>query len=364
VGALALAAGALAAGAQGGSFGRVALAPDFVLDGSGTNVDSLAFWEAPDPEDTLLFVTSKGNQRVEVWRFPFVGNELPALVHPSFGSGTRVNGVAVDQDSDLLYVSVSSPASTVSVFSLPELDFVDEFIEGAVNLHAEPNLALLHRPGAAWLYVSSRNVVYVHDAASGAALASFRPIAGLETMAADDLDQVIYIPDENDRTGVYAYEPLGAPHERNGTNRFGAGLFEADAEGILVYRCLAGGGDDDGLGWIVVADQRPDHTDFEFFDRRTWQHLGTLELTGVTNTDGIASTQRALPGLPGGLFAAIDDDATTVGVGWHRILAATGLACPFPPAVPALSPGPRALLAGVLAAAGLAALGSRGAAAA
>jgi hypothetical protein len=52
-----------------------------------------------------------------------------------------------------------------------------------------------------------------------------------------------------------------------------------------------------------------------------------LVLDGVANTDGIGSTQRALPGFPLGLFAAIDDDTSTVGIGWHRILAATGLGC-------------------------------------
>ena len=327
-------------------FGTVTLTPDFELNGVGTNMDSIAFFEAPNPADTLLFVTAKGNQRVEVWRFPFLANQQPALVHASFGvDPTHVNGVLVDPATDRLYVSVGAPESTVSVFSLPGLAFLGEFINGALNLKTEPNLALLHRPdGARWLYVSADTVVYVRDAQTGAAIGQWNPSTGLETMVADDPAQVIYIPDETGRTGVYAYEPLGAPHLQAGTNHFGAGVFDADAEGIVLYHCPAHGPGDDGSGLLVVADQRVDFTQFEFFDRRTWAHLGALVLTGVSNTDGIGSTQRPLAGWPDGLFAAIDNNATTALIGWDRILAATGLACPVP-AAPALAPASRGLLA-------------------
>jgi hypothetical protein len=328
--AAALAAGGTACADPSGSF-TITLAPDFELDGSGINVDSIAFFEAPDPEQTLLFVTAKGNQRVEVWRFPFAGNEQAPLAHPSFGSGTQVNGIAVDPAARRLYVAVSAPASTVAVFSLPELGFLGEILAGASDLGSEPNLALLARPdGARWLYVSADDEVHVRDAQGGAALGRFAPAAGLETMAADDRDQVLYVPDENGGTGVGVYGPLGAPHARDGASRFGAGVFDADAEGIVLYRCSADPAGDDGSGFLVVADQRADHTEFEFFDRRSWRHLGALVLVGVANTDGVASTQRALPGWPRGLFAAIDDDSTTAVIGWHRILDAAGLACPEP----------------------------------
>ena len=72
----------------------------------------------------------------------------------------------------------------------------------------------------------------------------------------------------------------------------------------------------------MVSDQRSDQTDFEVFDRKSWEHLGTLRLDGVDTTDGIASTQKPLPGYPKGLFVAIDSDRSTVGIGWDRILEA------------------------------------------
>lgn len=342
---IALALAALAAGCSGDrqTFGRVTLAPDFVLDGAGTNVDSIAFWEAPDPRDTLLFVTAKGNQRVEVWRFPFAGRELEPLTHPSFGSGTHVNGIAVDPARDRLYVAVSRPASTIVVFRLPERQFAGELDPGIGDLGAEPNLALLHGPdGTSRLYVSADDRVGVLDPATGAIAGRFEPSAGLETIAADDREQVLYIPDENGGTGVYAYDPSGAPHAKGATHRLGAGVFDADAEGIVLYRCLDEAGGDDGRGFLVVADQRADETEFEIFDRRSWRHLGAVVLAGVSNTDGIGSTQQAFPRWPLGLFAAIDDDTRTVGIGWHRILEATGLSCTGPPLARGVERRPRA----------------------
>jgi myo-inositol-hexaphosphate 3-phosphohydrolase len=315
-------------------FGVVQVSAAFELDGAGKNVDSIAFWEAPDSTNTLMFVTAKDNSRVEVWRYPFVGNEQAALTHSTFAS-SNVNGVYVDQETDELYVTISSPANTTSVFALPSLAHRRSFAKPGADLGAEPNCGLLTRTdGKRLFYVSADKIVYVHDATTGDYLRQFRPKRGLETIVADDYAQILYIPDENKRTGVYAYDWEGRPHERHGASAFGAGTFDADAEGIVIYTCPAHGGVDVGCGFIVVSDQRPEATDFEFYDRQTWIHLGTLQILGVSNTDGTASTQQALPDYPMGLFAAINDDATTVGVGWHSIKSATGLSCPDEPTPP------------------------------
>jgi hypothetical protein len=242
-----------------------------------------------------------------------------------------VNGIAVDQELRRLYLAVSAPVSTVAVFSLPELAFQGELVKGALDLGSEPNLAILRRPdGARWLYVTADTSVSIYDAHSGAAIGRWNPGVGVETLVADDREQVLYVPDENGGSGVYAFEPLGAPRRRGGPPHFGAEVFDEDAEGIVLYRCPPDASSDDGAGFLVVADQRGSQTEFEFFERRSGRHLGALRLAGVANTDGIASTQRALPGWPLGVFAAIDDDTTAAVIGWHRILEATGLACPGP----------------------------------
>lgn len=310
-------------------FGLVTLEPELRLSGSGITVDSLAFWEAPVAEDTLLLVTAKGNQRVEVWRWPFQGAEQPALQHPSFVAGSQVNGIVVDQDQGRVYVSVSRPSSTVAVFALPGLAPLGTLVDGQVDLRIEPNLGLLTLPdGSKRLYVSADDRVYAFDPAVGAAKGGFRTEHAMETVLADDVDQVLYIPDETSRRGVFAYHPDGTPYERGGVASFGGGgIFEADAEGIALHPCLGPDGRDDGRGLLIVSDQKNDATDFEIFDRRSWAHLGRLQLNGVRRTDGIASTERPLPGHPAGFFAAANDDIEVALVGWDRIQEATGLRC-------------------------------------
>ena len=123
------------------NFGSITLDPIFELNGSGSDIDSLAFWEAPDPADTLLLVTAKNNRLIEVWPFPFTDESEP--ITDPFGEGD-VNGVVVDQESDLLFVSQAQPSSQFYTFSLPDLTLRSRF--GEVELDLEPNLDLLELP--------------------------------------------------------------------------------------------------------------------------------------------------------------------------------------------------------------------------
>ena len=99
------------------------LPPDFLLNGVGQNVDTIAFWEADSPSESLILVSAKHNSLVEVWPFPFhSSNQAQPIRHASFAGG-QVNGVIVGQSLDLLYVSVGEDASTAGVFSLPDGGF-------------------------------------------------------------------------------------------------------------------------------------------------------------------------------------------------------------------------------------------------
>ncbi len=313
-------------------FGRVTVKTRFNVAGTGQNVDTIAFWEARTPSRSLMFVTSKNASLVEVWRYPFNSDaaEMTALTHScleaSADSGT--NGVVVDQQSDLLYVA-SRLSANVCVFSLPDLAHVRTITAGA-TYGGEPNLALLRLPsGAKRLYVSDDSKVYVHNPTTQKLLGQFTPAKGLETMWGDIYHQVLYIPDENGRTGVYAYTPDGRTYRRQGKNILGnSTIFSSDAEGVLEYTCPASGRGDNGAGLIVVSDQIDSPTagnDYEVFDRKTWRHLGKIKLrvprgTGyVYNTDGIGATQQASRQYPGGLFTAVQNDSSVVGVGWKKI---------------------------------------------
>ncbi len=293
---------------------------EFDVNGDGSNVDSISFWEAPDPMGSLMFVTSKGNASIEVYRYPFT-TQLKTIECESAS-----NGVWVDQVRDILYFTERG-GSNVCAYDLPGLEDNSplSFTTAATGDDSEPNLTMLHLPdGQSRIYVSYNDHVYYHDAGTGNPLGEFTPSEGLETMYGDDFYQVIYIPDENGRSGVYIYDHDGNP----AGPKFGdSSIFESDAEGIWVYKCQTNGSSDTGEGLIVVADQKDDLTDFEVFDRKTKDHLGMINISGVSNTDGIAIIQQASPAYPLGLLAVIDDDTSTVGVGWDTILAKTGLSC-------------------------------------
>jgi myo-inositol-hexaphosphate 3-phosphohydrolase len=328
-------ASALPSGAGFHPFGSVTVASQFNVNGAGKNVDTIAFWEGPTAVESLMFVTSKNVSLVEVWRYPFnaPSTEATALTHSCLqaGADSATNGVVVDQEADLLYVA-SNFSPNVCVFSLPDLAYRSTITSG-VTYGLEPNLTLMELPdGSERLYVSNNRVVFVHDATTGQKLSQCTPTKGLETMWGDNPHQVLYIPDENGRTGIYAYRPDGTAYTRNGTNILGGStIIDSDAEGILEYTCPASATSDSGEGLIVVSDQIDSTTlgnDYEVFDRRTWAHLGKIKLTVpggtgfVYNTDGIGTTQQPSAAYPRGLFTAIQDDTSVVGVGWGSIFEA------------------------------------------
>jgi hypothetical protein len=320
-------------------FGRVTVSTARAVDGPGTNIDSIAFWRAPRPAGSLMFVTSKGAPLVEVWRHPYgPAAARPPLTDPCLGGagGRGTNGVAVDQRSDRLYVS-SGGSRRVCVFSLPRLTRV-RTITSRATYGTEPNLTLLglaHR--ATRLYVSDDDIVYVRNASTGRKLTQFEPPTMVEAMWGDSFRRVLYVPDEDGTSGVHAYHAGGAPYRHHGRSRFGGSFFQGDAEGVLEYACRGTGRRDDGTGLLVVSDQLGPGNDYEVFDRSTWAHLGTIQLRRpggsgrVALTDGIGSIQQASARYPKGYFAAVDDNSRVVGVGWRQVFKAisTHIGRPF-----------------------------------
>ena len=317
-------------------FERIEISPNQTLNGEGRDIDTIAFWIAPDPLDSLMFVTAKRNDIVEIWRYPFdEDSEIGDLNSDNSNGclgGDRVNGALVNQETNLLYIAVSAPDNNICIFRIDssDIDFVEQ-IDVNHDLGSEPNLALLHhRDGQTYIYLSADDTIYIYDADNMDEIGEFDnfDVDEIEVVFGDDFYQHIYVPDENDHTGVYVYAILNAGMiESDYSGLFGADdIFDEDAEGVTIYRCLSEG-QDNGTGWIVVADQREELTDFEFFDREHFTHLGTLNIEDVANTDGIASAQIAWPDYELGVFAAINDDHQVIILSWERILEATGLRC-------------------------------------
>lgn len=306
-------------------FGSVSFSADqnaFTVDGAGVNVDTIAFWDAPDPTQSLMFVTSKNVSLVEVWQYPYQSsNGLADIADSCLDSNT--NGVFVDQETDELYV-VTTNTGKVCVYNLPDMTLAREFDTQATS--PEPNLALLKLPsGEKRLYVTSDTTVYVFDAVTGTELSISpfaAPASSIETAYADNYYQEIYIPSEQGDDGIHIASPDGVTDGIFGD----ASLFAADAEGIWLYTCPKSGVGDDGTGLIFATDQAVP-TEIEVFDRVEKTHLGTFTLAGVSNTDGIALTQQSSPQYPEGVFAAINDDSQAVGIGMDILMQGMGLSC-------------------------------------
>jgi len=69
----------------------------------------------------------------------------------------------------------------------------------------------------------------------------------------------------------------------------------------------------------VVTDQLYSQSEFEFFDRATWTHYGTMKIDDVDNSAGVASFPFPVPGFPMGIFATTNDDNSVVLVSWEKI---------------------------------------------
>lgn len=305
------------------NFGTIQLAPAATLNGSGNNVDSHDWWEHPtDPDSSLLFITGKNNSTIEIWSN-----------RNSFASelGTKstlvpVNGVAVDERADTAYFGMSSSGgggtTRIDVYAIhensPYLTWVRTMGDAIIGA-GECNLDVFHHNnGETWIFVSDDFNVYGIGLDGTLKVTIDPPTHRIETLVVDSTYQVIYIPDESggavSTDGVYAYNPDGTEYQINGTNRFGQGYFTVDEEGITIYELS------DTTGYIIVADQRNPVTDFQFFDRVTWAHLGTFQMTGVNWTDGISVTRAAMTGYADGIFAALDDDVNVSILGWTEIL--------------------------------------------
>jgi len=319
------------------SFGSVLVTPDFNVSGSGTNYDSIAFYEDQDPTQSLMFVTAKDDRLVEVWQYPFNSAQTD-LTHTCINS--RTNGVVVDQEADLLYVSLIGNGR-VCVFNLPSLT-LDMIINSSGNAN-EPGIGLLKLANnQKRLYISDGggtgggDRVLILDATTGSQIGQFSTIQGLEVIAGDSFNQVIYMPVEISSIGVNVYDPDG-----RGLGNFGE-VFDSDEEGIALYTCPEDGLSDNGEGLIIVVDQKQlQTTDFGVIDRKTKEYLGLIQISGVTDTDGIASTQQSSAQFPKGILAAINSNSATAGVGWDRIFSSIGpdFGCPggiiTPPPPPA-----------------------------
>ena len=316
-----------------------------------SNVDSVAVWVAPDGQPSLLFVTQKDGDRIEIWNAstgarhlprPFLGNMTESSLPGDFD---RPNGVWVVPHvrhaagfTDILLVT-DQENLRVQVFRLPELDFFGVF--GQDQVGKGYGIAPYHDGTDFFVFITDnippsgfpgkikKYRLRPDGSGIGADLlfgvgssGGTPPLPNVESVLADlPHDRLHVCGDEGGRQnfifrldGSYTGVSYGDPQ------------FEFNQEGINLYD--TGGGD----GFLLVSDQHTDGTpnEFEVFDRRTIAHIGrfTSPPNGAIvteNTDGAYLEQRPLAGLPNGAFYAVNDDRNAHAYDWTDIAEAMDL---------------------------------------
>lgn len=287
-------------------------------DGVSGDEDSVAVWVAPNPEESLLFVTHKSSNEVKVWDIK-TGQIVRVL------SGfNNPNGLAVDQTEGTLYVtdrlnySIKKYviADIIGGNQNPALVFGNAFAKSKEPM----GVTIYHEFGNSYVYATyvGSSVKYIR---------AFRPNGSLykewnmkdvslESIKADDENQLVYVADER-YAQVKVYKPDGTF-----IRSFGQGTFVSEPEGIDVYEC----GDD---GYIIVSDQKAAPTEFEIFDRKNFTNLGRFKINNADDTDGLVIVQESLPNYPEGVLFAQSKDKFIEGVRWERIGNATKMTlCP------------------------------------
>jgi myo-inositol-hexaphosphate 3-phosphohydrolase len=302
------------------------------LTEDGHNYDDPCFWQDPhDGTRFLAFMTDKDDALLDVW-------EMPSRTHIGRVTGFKesANNCDVDQRQNLL-VATDPGAREVLVFSLPSLREVARIRHD--RLEEPSGVAVGHSHGQSLAFVTDEDSkdVHVFQLPAGTYLRSFpynlKKAEGIATD--DDLRRVYVSDDKSDARGTKAFTFEGTEISEFGVDETGT-----DSEGTAVYRC----GPRDG--YIIVSDQRQgwsadSYSEFEVFDRQTFQHLGTFRMQSdgpdwTGSTDGIDVFQGPGMTASGGIFAACDgcgrygqpQDELDI-VGWDQIAKALGLrTCP------------------------------------
>lgn len=293
-----------------------ALDKDFRYNDGVTGAeDSVAVWEAPDPANSLLFITHKSANKVTVWSLV-----TQQIIHTLTGFNTP-NGAVVDQIEDMLYVA-DRRNNAIKKYFIPDIaagNLLPTLIFGTgFTPSSQPmGITVYHERGISYIYAtyvgSTRKYVRAFKSDGTFYTQWNTGTFALESIKADDRNHVIYVSDEtNELVKVYQANSIFV-------RDFGVGIFGGtypDPEGITIYECQ-----DDG--YIIISNQGLNQ--FEIFDRKTFQHLATFKINVALDTDGITITQVSLPQYPQGGFFAQSRDQYVEGITWNKIADATGM---------------------------------------
>lgn len=314
------------------------LSPDI----PGDELDSIAGWTAPDGAQWLI-ATAKRSDRLRVFDGE-TGEPVRTLGSPGVRPGefNYPNGISV---IDSLLLVVERDNHRVQVLRLP--DFLPLATFGERDLRSPYGIAA--RMLAAGEYEVLVTDSYMSEL--GVSITPALPLLGarvkryhlevdgpyvgvrleqtfgdttaagalrkVESIAVDAFNQRILIAEEDRSVGtaLRAYTLSGDYSGRD----VGFGTLRSQAEGIALWACA------DGSGYWIVADQFPERSVFQVFDRRALTRVGAFASKRVANTDGIWLRQSASPAFPAGALFAVHDDRAVAAFDWRNIARALRL---------------------------------------
>jgi 3-phytase len=143
-----------------------------------------------------------------------------------------------------------------------------------------------------------------------------------ESLWGDEDNDRLLLAEEDVATGTRLRE-YGLRDGRYRGRDVGAGVYQAQAEGVALMRCAGGN------GFWIGSDQYKDRTLFHVFDRRDLRYLGSFAGETTANTDGIWLDEAGDARFPHGVFYAIHDDKALAAFDWRDIATALSLPdCP------------------------------------
>jgi myo-inositol-hexaphosphate 3-phosphohydrolase len=229
------------------------------------------------------------------------------------GAQTALIGASERSDGDLIFYTYDFAARDLrpvgEVSSSGVYGFALGYVDGRHYAYAATNSGTIRQ--------------YELDGSSGTVTAqlvrTFNVGSEAEGLVVDDQMGQLYVAEEN--VGIWRYDASAeAGTSRVLVDKVGSGgHLTADVEGLAIYH------ESDGSGILIASSQGEDA--FEFYDTATNAWLGTLELKGVTHTDGLDVTNANLGGAYAeGLFITQVDGVNNFAfTSWGAISDATGL---------------------------------------
>ena len=311
-------------------------------------LDSLATWTSEDGQAWLI-ASAKSSHRLVVYDaatgalLRTVGNKGEAP-----GQFTRPNGLAVF--ADRLYV-VERDNHRVQVLSLPGFEPVgsfgqdvlrspygiwlnetepgelqayvtDSFMYGERFDVVPPYEELAQRVRRFRVQTDQDGVLRVHYTGAFGDTAPATALRMVESLAGDPAGNRLMIADESrsDDDGHRGSTLREYTLDGEATGRsMPQGSFAAEAEGVVLWSCPAGGG-----YWIAV-DQLAPLTEFHLFDRQTLEPRGSFQGRTTAYTDGVALDATASERFPGGALYAVSDDVSVSAFDLRDVVATLGL---------------------------------------